>query len=129
MKRLILAKLKALREVVPMLQWEDSTRDFDFHYGICGNVKNGFRYDELEDVNEVLSQIWVKWSKYSGNPTYPISCTDSDFWDSNPWASARIQFGKTRNYWTGAYGELRIELLDFMIKELSDVENIRTDNT
>jgi hypothetical protein len=50
-----------------------------------------------------------RWGKYSGDPRYPVP---SPFWLFTPkWAFDHFK------KWSGRYGSLRMELLEFLLEE------------
>lgn len=69
------------------------------YFGICYNADSLIDNDEY-DAYEVLAYYSPMWPKSTGNPATPI-----------PY--------KGNNKWTGEYGQLRYELLDFLIEELT----------
>lgn len=106
----------------------------DVEAGICNNVfdlrdPRGFSFS-LTEMHEVFKETWVRWPKYSGNPTYPVPapddhqlqpdshCTLGDWAAMSSVARAYIIFYDVLNGWEGEYGNLRMELLDFLISEL-----------
>lgn len=88
-------------------------------YGICMYVEEyleqhfpEFPFDLLETIGG-LAQNWPKWS---GDGTYvvpaPSWCQEKQ--DPHCWAYCNLPA------WEGEYGELRRELLDFLIEELEN---------
>lgn len=72
----------------------------DAFFGICYNADNLIDNNDEHDAYEVVVHYSPKWPKSTGNPDEPI-----------PY--------KGLNKWTGEYGQLRYELLDFLIEELT----------
>ena len=104
--------------------------------GICDNIYNVM--DELFGENkswvienpdgvEVDIFMWIqqvaqKWPKWSGDIHYPVPCPAN-------MGLAELKAGvhtpmdayhHFHNVWEGAYGALRLELLDFLIEELEN---------
>lgn len=82
--------------------------------GICWNTHQVFEQEDtcLRFDEEKLKQVFVKWPKFSGDIEYPVpSSTDG--------CTPREQYDFTDNVWEGDYGDLRKELLQFCIDELS----------
>lgn len=80
--------------------------------GICDNV-DLFYPNELTDqlAADWLATKFCEWPLFSGDIDFPVPSLDS--------CSADTMYLVTENYWTGDYGELRYELLDFLIQELT----------
>ena len=87
------------------------------HTGICYNaylaVGREGDYDPLpaEVFDKALEAQIRKWPKYSGNSTYPVPCPKG----GDPQLAWSSHYP---NLWQGEYGDLRRELLDFLINEL-----------
>lgn len=88
--------------------------------GICANVE-GYLHDKYRDdafhAAEVIAEMAQKWPKWSGSLTYPVPCPENlvtSAHHTSYWA-----FGFLPK-WEGAYGALRLELLDFLIEELEN---------
>lgn len=90
--------------------------------GICCNnerfisdVLIKFEDDNLielisETLEKVSNNIFANWPKFSGSKLFPVPSTN--------FKSNCDMFCDTNNYWEGAYGDLRKELLQFMIDSL-----------
>lgn len=95
-KQEVLKALVSLKEYVP-----------DTYVGICCNVWLVCG----EDAEGWICAVAQHWSKFSGDVKYPVPHPDVIC------PIAAYQF--TRDVWTGEYGQLRYELLDFLIEELT----------
>lgn len=71
----------------------------DYELGICFNTSQIVGDDDCV-AYDVIEYLSPKWHKSTGNPLTPI-----------PYVCG--------NKWTGEYGQLRYELLDFLIEELT----------
>lgn len=97
------------------------------HSGIC-YCTYYMLYDQKEDelahirttsslsinnlINITFKPYFEKWPKFSGEEEFPVP---------NPMGGCpRHTYWNTSSMWTGEYGRLRIELLDFLISELSE---------
>lgn len=103
--------LRALRKVSD--DYHNNSYYFDESVGICSNVNRVLDMLDLYVLspNTELAKLFKTWPKYSGNPGYPVPCPDNDF-------SAGEIYYITAVMWEGAYGELRVELLNHCISEL-----------
>ena len=103
--------LLALRKVRD--DYHNNAYDFDAYVGICSNVNRALDMLELYVVSpyKELGKLFKTWPKYSGDIDYPVPSPYKDL-------SAATQYGMAMDMWEGAYGELRIELLDHCIYEL-----------
>ena len=72
--------------------------------------------DEGFAIRNALRQCFRLWPEYSGDPAYPVPSPDGDEDDEYDAECAYDQL----NLWTGAYGEARKRLLDFIIQTLSE---------
>jgi hypothetical protein len=96
-------KLTAIREHVPKP-----------HLGICGN----FLEVDSDDLHDSLKEVqisWEDWPKYSGNPKFPVVTCIPHF---NSLVESEELYHGTEDKWSGPYGELRYELLDWIIDKL-----------
>lgn len=76
-------------------------------HGICGELGLYYRGNASE-FREELWRLFALWPKFSSNLAYPI-----------PGAGAAYLTAKAcRTMWSGPYGDLRKELLNFMIEQL-----------
>ncbi len=79
-------------------------------FGICSNLR------EIADEGSyaLLADLWTKWPYFSGNRRYPVPSSNSD-------SNSNV---KNRSFWdkNTEYGQLRWNLLDFLISELSSLE-------
>ena len=78
--------------------------------GICFSLSwiNGQGYYK---VMSLLDGIVETWPKFSGSLGYPIPGDGTDYTDPNHC------FNSVENLWEGVQGELRRELLQFIIKQ------------
>lgn len=85
--------------------------------GICDNVE--CLLDELDEdderkVNRILRDLFVSWPKFSGDIIYPIKAPGYQT------GEASYLSEENHNKWEGEYGNLRKELLDFLINSLKN---------
>jgi hypothetical protein len=92
MKKL-LGKLIALRENGPNIPVT----------GICKNV---------EAYSDEFAPHYLTWPRYSGDSDYPVPSTEE-------LTSAIEMYWRSLNKWEGKYGDLRRNLLDHLITEIS----------
>jgi hypothetical protein len=83
--------------------------------GICGFLISLNVGNQLSGANEMLFQEslqeqWVRWPMFSGNPTFPVPGPTGE--------CAMDIYMNSPDVWSGAYGQLRLEMLDWLIKEL-----------
>ena len=78
--------------------------------GICHSLshRNGGLYYRVVGL---LDDITETWPKFSGSYTYPIPCDGTDYTRPDDC------FNSTDGLWEGVQGELRYELLHFVIKQ------------
>ena len=98
----IMNKQEVLKALIGLKEHVPETR-----IGICSNIGCILDYR----VDDWIDQRVVKWGKFSGNKTWPVPCPKN--------GSPKEAFCCTPNLWTGKYGKLRYELLDFLIEELT----------
>lgn len=103
----LLAALRAIRERVPYLD-----------RGLCENATAtlycffGARIKNHINAWNLLFKEAEKWPHFSGDPMYPIPHPHKrDLYPIHAYEQAK-------NKWSGAYGALRYELLDFLISRL-----------
>lgn len=75
-------------------------------HGICGEVSKRGGYNPV--IMPELQRLFSLWPKYSGDQTFPIPGGYVAY-QSAAWSTAM---------WSGEYGALRKELLNFMIEQL-----------
>lgn len=82
----------------------------DAGLGICFSLRwrNERGYFE---VGSLLDDIVGTWPKFSGSFSYPIPCDGTDY------ATPAACFDGTEDLWVGKQGELRRELLHFVIEQ------------
>lgn len=78
--------------------------------GICNSLSQRNRLGYYTVVR-LLDEIVETWPKFSGSFSYPIPCDGTDY--TNPGDC----FNSVENLWEGTQGELRYELLHFIIKK------------
>lgn len=111
-KKLVLAAF------VELLRLTDEGKVHDPGCGICSNIgdllwRGRPDDDTFENAWEffdcvVAAEIWPRWPKFSGSTTYPIPGDSDAYWC--------LRYG---DYWKGEQGQLRRELLQFTIEQLS----------
>lgn len=77
---------------------------------ICVNL------DKLNDGRVLfgeMSKLFIGWPKHSGMIYHPVPNPRS-----KSKSSAKNIYEQTVNYWDGKYGDLRMELLDYMIQRV-----------
>ena len=124
MHQMLLQGLKQLKVEVPQPRM-----------GICDNIYNAM--DDLFGENKSwvipaedgeidifmwIQQVAQKWPKWSGDTHYPVPCPTNM---GLPELKAGVHtpmdaYHHFHNVWEGAYGALRMELLDFLIEELEN---------
>lgn len=82
--------------------------DPDQRLGICTNVDNHIHPNDSLAVDQLLKRLFVKWPKFSGDVVYPVPSPSAG-------ESPKRAFEMSR--WVGPYGDLRRELLDFLIEQ------------
>ena len=86
-------------------------------FGICTNVFPSEYYTKFNsDDMGVLYTLFGSWENFSGNFGYPIVDSGAIY----KFSDAKILYKTTKNKWDKSteYGQLRWELLDFLIDEL-----------
>lgn len=75
--------------------------------GLCWNVDDYFykRYSGPSPCLTTMTEIWQNWPKFSGDIKFPVPYGD-------------LTYFRHANKWDGEYGDLRRELLDFLIAQL-----------
>ena len=80
-------------------------------FGICFNTSQIVGDDGCV-AYDVIEYLSPKWPKYSGDIAYPVP-------SPNGKETPMYAYNYSDNLWTGEYGQLRYELLDFLIEELT----------
>lgn len=110
------ARVEALRDLAGSV---DTGGDHQYDSGICGNVQSILAergYDhKYEDTRDALHECFRSWPKYSGDTGYPVPDPDHP----KDASKAFDAYYRNGNVWAGEYGELRYELLQHCITELS----------
>ena len=118
----VLSALKALRVTVRQPS-----------YGICNNLDwqlavelgspfvQEYSLASGEPASDIIAKLASKWPKFSGIPSHPVPVPDSllNNYRKSGIPSVEI-YDAVLNKWVGEYGELRRELLDFLIEELEN---------
>lgn len=90
--------------------WLDgSIKINDVTRGICSNVS-----DAIDVPSNKYARHYKTWSKYSGNEYFPIPHPFNSNIDS-----CRFYFDASYPRWQGKSKELRLELIDFIIEEVT----------
>lgn len=91
-------------------------------HGICDNITETSEFtlvthdgcESIELWKDTLTKLKITWPKFSGNECFPVPSPD-------PEEGSQQVYMRTRDQWSGEYGALRYELLDFLIDELTKV--------
>ena len=79
--------------------------------GICNLVPSTAGFNK--EIHRLLSKWFEEWPEFSGDNTYPVPSTESD-WDAGG------MFNFADDVWIGEYGQLRMELARFIIGKVMD---------
>ena len=82
-------------------------------YGICHELDYCTESVPTDDLTCFIEAVSKKWSKFSGSTAFPVPCPKG----GDP-VSAFFRSSDKSAMWKGKYGQLRLELLDFLIEEL-----------
>ena len=104
-----------------LLVVKDNYKNEKYTTGICFLLKK--EISDLDDgiYNDIIDEFYnlvQKWPKYSGCIDYPVPspyCDDDRSPEDIYWSNSYAE-----TLWSGDYGNLRIELLDFMIDYLKN---------
>ena len=112
------AKQLVLVACVELLRLADEGKVPGVHSGICNNIDNllwntfatpSSYGDACEFFDcHVAARVWPRWPKFSGSNAYPIPGGQDVYWNL-----------PETGYWEGEQGQLRRELLEFTIEQLS----------
>lgn len=84
--------------------------------GICIALKN-LSYDRVTPVSELFNTIAKQWPDYSDNSTYVVPHPRSNA----KYAEQEVyNQGHTSGFYSGEYGALRLDLLQFVVDELEE---------
>jgi len=87
-------------------------------YGLLNGSNKGlchhFNLACEQDINLILTILFKRWPKYSGLVYYPVPHPK----EKGAKAATYVYQDKQYPKWVGAYGALRVELLNFCISEL-----------
>lgn len=103
------------------------TKENPQNVGICKNVGGyvsnlpNYSSELGGKVQTLLIHTYQNWPKYSGDFSYPVP-VPSDLPNSDIGINVTpgMAYNYAGNYWAGEYGQLRMELLDFLISELEN---------
>ena len=88
----------------------------DLGAGICDNVVEFLGDDySIDSINKVFKPLFPWWDKYSGDCRYPVPSTNDEL-------TPKGMFNHASDYgelWIDEYGALRMELLVFLIEQLT----------
>jgi len=93
----------------------------DLGAGICDSVveyidESGVNLeDNWREAYRVIESLSPEWPKFSGVVGHPVPSTNDEL-------TPKGMFGHATDYgelWVGEYGALRMELLDFLIEQLT----------
>lgn len=111
-------KQLVLAAFVELLRLADEGKVGDPSSGICNNIDNMLWNDRTTSTSygdaweffdsHVADVVWPRWSKFSGCSSYPIPGGDDAYWAQ-----------RGGEFWKGEQGQLRRELLQFTIEQLS----------
>lgn len=88
----------------------------DLGAGICDNVVEFLGDDySIDSTDKVFKPLFPWWDRYSGDCRYPVPSTNDELTPKGMFGHA-TDLGEL---WTGEYGDLRMELLDFLIEQLT----------
>lgn len=114
MNQVLLDTLLELRENVRQASLDNDyyPETFDAQKGICGHIP-----DSVDD--DFVLKLMGRWPLHTGDIGFCVPANRKD----NSYESARDAYMKSNNehmWFTGEYAELRMELLNWMIKELEN---------
>lgn len=104
--RLALSYGKSLSYVKLLQQLKEIQANPNPRRGICDQISKKNRYVMYLD----LSALFSGWPHHSGNIDFPVPGTKSK--------SAESRYKSSVNKWKGDYGELRKDLLAYMINKV-----------
>lgn len=109
--------MSQLLQALLTLRQQVDAGENNLYAGICISVDevmyiNGVPMCDSTHARARRKEIFRTWPKFSGTLSYPVPST-------NPELSAEACFHFTSDKWSGEYGQLRRELLDYLIEELS----------
>lgn len=97
--------------------------NFLVQQGICGNTSSIFhlQYDDKEQATRILNAIYEdiiykilpQWKHFTGDIRYPVP---RSYYDKEKPRYAYVAC--RQNKWIDEYGQLRFELLDFLIEKM-----------
>lgn len=85
----------------------------DMGFGICHHLET--KLDVEFDSYQLVGRFSLGWPKHSGVVEYPVPSPDG----LTPRYAYEHTCPTTGDAWTAAYGQLRRELLDFLIETVS----------
>lgn len=97
----------SLKETLELMLRCANGEVYDFRFsrldGICGNLQ--YLSDERYWCSSYMRTLYSEWPKFSGTEEYPVPAQGMDGYDAYDFLPL----------WTGDYGQLRKELLQFCI--------------
>lgn len=114
-------KKRFLKSMQELKSLQDPEENPNLDFGICGALLFLHTLDSDDDqlVDEFFQwkrwakSTWSQWPKYSGYREFPV-----------PSDTARLtperKFYGSCDKWSGQYGQLRMELLDFLIAKMEE---------
>lgn len=87
--------------------------------GICDNLMCDERPRVVDTAlaMDFVGEFAPQWPRYSGSRLFPVPDPDAD--PATPQKSAEAAYYSTEDVWTGEYGELRMELAAFLLKQVN----------
>lgn len=90
--------------------------------GICDALNHqvvmmNYHSDYRNEVYDLMTFYWEKWPKYSGIRLFPVPGPMGEY--------ALEAWGDHIDKWSGPYGDLRKDLLNFLIESIKkDLDNV-----
>ena len=107
---------KMLINTLQVLKGMQQGRILSHKTGICDNLSLSHVVDS-RDGYAIIQRFSTSWEKYSKDKEYPVPSTDKNYSPLN-------MYHMTKNIWVGKYGDLRKELLQHLITEITkEIEN------
>lgn len=91
--------------------------------GICLAMSNYFmETHETDENNDVIytaiNDLMATWPEGTGSSIYPVPCSDVE-----GYVAAKEQYLNSPDCWVGDYGDLRLNLLGWLIAKVEDQFN------
>lgn len=97
----------------------------EIHASVCSRLadipdrdRNIFFQNLFNSALVYIKIVQVEWPKYSGNELYPVPHPFSKWLPFDPKELAFRRYVAKKPMWTGSYGKLRKEFLDFLIARI-----------